>query len=187
MANEMREMEVHFIPNQRRDKTQLLQINNASLRYRNFKGEKRDFNNEGDRNFSVYIPTDEIAEALRNDVNEFGVGWKVKIRAPRNEEDVPMLHMPVKVKYTDRSAPKVYLRSGDNCVELNENTIGMLDDIRIAYCDLDIRPYDGEGRFGPHRTAYLQSIWVVQDLTGDRFASRMRDVQSNDWDEEDYD
>lgn len=174
------EMEVHFVANRQGTKTQLLQINNAQLRYRNFEGRRGDFNNEGDRNFSVYIPNEEIAEALRNDVNEYGAGWKVKIRAPRNEEDEAMLHLPVKVKFTDRSAPKVYLRSGNNCVELNERNIKDLDDIRIAYCDLDIRPYDGEGRFGPHRTAYLQAIWVVQDLTGDRFASRMRD----DWDGE---
>lgn len=148
----------------------ILQIDDARICFRNFRGEGSMYNNEGDRNFSLVIPNEEMAEALKNDLNEYGVGWNVKIRAPREEGEAPFIHLPVKVKYTDRSGPRVYLISGRNRVELNEETIDMLDDIDIRSVDMDIRPYDGESRFGPHRTAYLQSIYVTQEV--DRFAAR---------------
>ena len=111
-----------------------------------------------------------MAQDLQNDVNEFGAGWNVKLKPAREEGDMPFIHMPVKVKYTDRSAPRIYLISGKNRIELNEDTVGMLDDIDIRRVDLDIRPYDGEGRFGAHRTAYLQTMYVEQNI--DRFAQR---------------
>jgi hypothetical protein len=51
----------------------------------------------------------------------------------------------------------------------------MLDHIDIQSVDLDIRPYDGEGRFGAHRTAYLQSIYVVQNI--DRHEARFAEEE----------
>ena len=124
-------MEIKFIANRNKTKTQLLQIDDARICFRNFRGEGSMYNNEGNRNFSVVIPDEEIAEALRNDENEYGVGWNVKIKAPQEEEQKPFMHLKVNVKYTDRSAPNVYLISGKNKVELNDETIGMLDDIDI--------------------------------------------------------
>ncbi len=172
---ENNEMHVEFVANRNKTKTQLVQFNNAKICFRNFKGEKNDFNAEGARNFSIVIPDEDIKEALANDVNEFDVGWKVKIRPGREPGDPAFMHLPVKIKYTSKSAPKVYLRSGNHTVELTEETVGMLDDIAIDHVDVDIRPYDDQGKFGPFRAAYLQSIWVVQDLSRDRFASRMQE------------
>lgn len=153
----------------------ILQIDDAKICFRNFRGEKGPFNEAGNRTFSLIIPDPEIAEALQNDKNEYGVGWNVKIKAPREEGDMPFMHLPVKVRYTERSQPRVYLISGKNRVELNEDTIGMLDDIDIRCVDMDIRPYDDEGRFGPFRTAYLQSIYVTQEV--DRFAARFAEEE----------
>lgn len=153
----------------------ILQIDDARICFRNFRGEESMYNAKGSRSFSLVIPNEEIAEALMNDKNEFGVGWNVKIKAPREDGEAPFIHLPVKVKYTDRSQPRVYLISGRNRIELNEDTVGMLDDIDIRSVDLDIRPYDGEGRFGPHRTAYLQSIYVTQEI--DRFAARFAEEE----------
>ena len=65
--------------------------------------------------------------------------------------------------------------SGKNRVELNEETIGMLDDIDIKSVDMDIRPFDGEGRFGAFRAAYLQSIYITQNV--DRFAARFAEEE----------
>lgn len=157
-------MELVFAPRN------ILQIDDARICFRNFRGEESMYNAKGNRSFSLVIPNEEMAEALMNDKNEFGVGWNVKIKAPREAGEAPFIHLPIKVKYTDRSQPRVYLISGKNRIELDEETIGMLDDIDIRSVDLDIRPYDGEGRFGPHRTAYLQSIYVTQEI--DRFAQR---------------
>ena len=148
----------------------ILQIDDARICFKNFRGEAGPYNNKGDRSFSVVIPDQETAEAMQNNTNEYGVGWNVKIKAPREEGDAPFMHMKVKVAYTDRSQPRITLVSGDNRVELNEETVGMLDDIDIRSVDMDIRPYDGDGHYGPHRTAYLQKLVVVQNL--DRFDKR---------------
>lgn len=153
----------------------IIQLEDARICWRNFKGEGSMYNAEGDRNFSVIIPNEEIAEALRNDVNQYGAGWNVKIKAPRTPEDQPFMHLPVKVKYTENSQPKVYLESGNNKRRLTEATIDMLDHIDIQSVDLDIRPYDGEGRFGAFRTAYLQSIYVVQEI--DRHEARFAEEE----------
>ncbi len=162
-------MKVTFAPRN------ILQIDDARICFRNFAGRRTDFNNEGDRNFALVIPNEEIKEALLNDVNEFGAAWNVKIKEGRNPGDEPFMYMNVKVKYTDKSQPKVYLISGKNRLELGEDDVDMLDDIDIRSVDLDIRPYDGEGRFGPHRTAYLQAIYVTQEI--DRFAARFAEEE----------
>lgn len=150
----------------------LLQIDDCRITYKNFRGEASQFNRQGDRNFSVIIETQEQADALVNDLNEYNVGWNVKIKPPRDEDEGPFMTLPVKVKFNGRG-PAVWLVVGDNDpVKLDEEDIGMLDRIDIARVDLDIRPYDDMINGRPFRSAYLQSICVVQDLTRDRFAAK---------------
>lgn len=154
-------MEITFAP---RD---ILQIDNARIIYRNFTGEGSKFNREGDRNFAVIIETQELADQLTE------AGWNVKIKPPRDEDDSPFMFLPVKVKFNDRG-PTAYLKSGSaDPVKLDEESIGILDDIDILNVDLDVRPYDWEVNGKEGRTAYLQSIFVTQDV--DRFASRFDD------------
>lgn len=147
----------------------VLQIDDARIIFRNFRGEGGKFNKEGDRNFALIIPNEEMAEALQNDVNKFGAGWNVKIKPPREDGDEPFIYLPVKVKFNERG-PIVYLQSGRNRVKLDEETVSMLDEIDIASVDLDIRPYDSEINGKPFRAAYLQSMCVTQDI--DRFSER---------------
>lgn len=147
----------------------VLQINDARIVFKNFRGEGGKFNKEGDRNFALVIPDEEMAEALQNDVNKYGAGWNVKIRPPREEGDEPFIYLPVKVKFNERG-PVVFLQSGDHRVKLKEETIAMLDDIDIAYVELDIRPYDSEINGKPFRAAYLQAMCVTQNV--DRFTAR---------------
>ena len=139
----------------------ILQIDNARIIYRNFSGEGSKYNREGDKNFSIIIDDQEIADKL------IAEGWNVKIRDPREEGDIPFMHLPVKIKFNDRG-PNVYLQSGNNRVKLYEDTISCLDNVDILNVDLDIRPYDWEvnGKIG--RTAYLHSMCVTQEI--DRFA-----------------
>lgn len=156
-------MHVTFAPNG------ILQIDDARIIFRNFEGRGSRFAREGDRDFSVVIPDEEIKEALLADMNEFGCPWNVKIKAPRDEDESPLMHLKVKVKFNDRG-PNVYLDTGDNRVRLDEESIGMLDHIDIRSVDMDIRPYDDEFNGRAFRSAYLQSMCVHQDLTRDRFA-----------------
>ena len=141
----------------------ILQIDDARIIFKNFKGRGDKFNREGDRNFSLLIEDENTANALIKE------GWNVKIKPGREEGDDPFMRLPVKVKFTDYG-PNVYLVTGNRRNELDEESIGCLDNIEIESVDMDIRPYDWEvnGRTG--RTAYLQSMEVVQRI--DRFAAR---------------
>lgn len=141
----------------------ILQIDDARIMFRNFRGEGDKFNREGDRNFVLIIPNEEIADALTKE------GWNVKIKDPREEGDSPFMYLPVKVKFNERG-PQVYLITGDRRNRLDEETVAMLDDIDILSVNLDIRPYDWEVNGKTGRTAYLQAIEVFQEI--DRFAAR---------------
>lgn len=150
-------MEITFAPKD------ILQIDDARIVFRNFTGEGSKFNREGDRNFAVVIEDEQLANELVEK------GWNVKIKPPRDEDDSPFTFLPVKVKFNDRG-PAVYLKSGNaDPVRLKENTVGCLDEIDILNVNLDIRPYDWEVNGKNGRTAYLQSMLVVQDV--DRFAA----------------
>lgn len=154
-------MEITYAP---RD---ILQIDNARIVYRNFTGEGSKFNREGDRNFAVIIEDEETANELVER------GWNVKIKPPRDEDDAPFMFLPVKIKFNDRG-PTAYLKSGNaDPVKLNEETISCLDEIDIMNVDIDIRAYDWEVNGKTGRTAYLQSIFVEQEI--DRFAARFDD------------
>lgn len=139
----------------------ILQIDDARIIYRNFAGRGDKYNREGDRNFAVVIPDEEMANELAN------LGWNVKIKPPREDGDTPFMFLPVKVKFNDRG-PNVYLKTGDVQNKLDEESVDLLDNIDIVGVDLDIRPYDWDVNGKEGRTAYLQSIRVIQDV--DRFA-----------------
>lgn len=149
----------------------ILQIDDARIAFRNFRGEGDKFNREGDRNFVLIIPTEKIADEL---VRE---GWNVKIKDPREEGDVPFMYLPVKVKFNDRG-PQVFLKTGDRVNRLDEESVGILDDVNILGVNLDIRPYDWEVNGKTGRTAYLQSIEVIQEV--DRFAAKYSEEEPRD-------
>lgn len=147
----------------------ILQIDDARIIYRNFAGVGSKFNREGDRNFAVVIPDQELADHL------VAEGWNVKIKPPREDGDEPFMFLPVKVKFNDRG-PNCYLISGRNQRKLTEEMIDLLDDVDIRSVDLDLRPYDWEVNGKAGRTAYLQSIEVTQEI--DRFAARQNEEES---------
>lgn len=151
-------MNITYAPND------ILQIDNARIIYRNFAGVGSKFNREGDRNFAVIIPTEDMKDKL------IQAGWNVKIKPPRDDQDTPFMYLPVKIKFNDRG-PNIYLITGDRKNRLTEGSVGCIDDIDISSVNLDIRPYDWgpvNGKYG--RTAYLQAMEVIQEI--DRFAAR---------------
>lgn len=158
-------MQVTFAPKN------IVQIDDARIIYRNFSGAPSQFNREGDRNFAVVIPDQEIADALIEQ------GWNVKIKPPREDQDTPFMFLSVKVKFNDRG-PNVYLKTGHALNKLTEETIGMLDDVDIISVDLDIRPYDWEINGKTGRTAYLHSMQVTQQI--DRFAAQLAEEETED-------
>lgn len=141
----------------------ILKIDGARIIHRNFSGAPSKFNREGERNFSIVIDDVDLKDQLIDD------GWNVKVRESEDGGD-PFMFLPVKVKFNDRG-PKVYLKSAaPKPVELDLESINCLDNIDIVEVDLDIRPYNWEVNGKTGRTAYLQSIHVVQEI--DRFAER---------------
>lgn len=155
-------MELTFAP------IDILQVNDTRIIYRNFRGEGSKFNREGDRNFAMIIPTQDLADEL------ISRGWNVKIKEPREEGEEPFIYLPIKVKFNGRG-PQIYLVTGDRTNRLDEDVVSMLDDIDIRSVDLDIRPYDWEVNGKTGRTAYLQAMEVTQEI--DRFAARMAEEE----------
>lgn len=162
-------MQITFAPRN------IVQIDDARIIYRNFSGAPSQFNREGDRNFAVVIPDQEIADALIEQ------GWNVKIKPPREDQDTPFMFLSVKIKFNDRG-PNVYLKTGHALNKLTEETVGMLDDVDIVSVDLDIRPFDWEINGKTGRTAYLHSMQVTQQI--DRFAAQYIDEDMDEvpWD-----
>ena len=157
-------MEVRFTPNR------IVEIDDARIVFRNFRGEGSRFNREGDRSFSVVIPDQETADEL------IDAGFNVKIKPPMEEGETPFMHMKVKVNFNDRG-PIVWLVSGDRRVRLDENTVRRLDSIDIRSVNLDIQrgrePWEINGQTG--YAAYLRSIEVIQEI--DRFSARMAEEE----------
>lgn len=190
-------MEITFAPKD------ILQIDDARIVFRNFRGEATKYNNEGNRNFALIIPSRDLTgyevnsfleiykdaklvkgeePVLMYEGNEIvtiedaltALGWNVKIKPPRDEDDDPFMYLQVKVKFNDRG-PIIYLQTGNAVNKLKEETVGSLDKIDIVSVDMDIRPYDwvlqeGTPNEKSGRAAYLQSMNVVQEI--DRFAER---------------
>ena len=152
----------------------IMQIDDARIIFKNFEGRGDKFNREGDRNFSLLIEDPNTADAMKKQ------GWNVKIKEGRDPDEGPFMRLPVKVKFTDYG-PTVYLNSAGNVVKLNEESIGCLDNIEIETVNMDIRPYDWEVNGKTGRTAYLQSMEVIQRI--DRFAARYGNTRR---DEDDY-
>lgn len=155
----------------------VLQIDDARLIFKNFRGEGTKYNREGERNFGLVIETEDQYNALLQDVNKYGDSWNVKMKEPREEGDAPFMYLPVKVKFND-NGPNVYLVSGRAKTKLTEASVAILDDIDILTVNLDIRPYDGEVNGKTYRSAYLKSIEVIQEI--DRFADGVTDEEAEE-------
>lgn len=159
----------------------MLKIEDARIIFRNFAGAASTYNREGDRNFALVIPTEEIAEMLINDKNADGAGWNVKIKPSNEEGEPPRMNMMVKVKFND-NGPNIYLKSGKAMIRITEDKVKMLDNIRIQSVDLDIRPYDSIVNGKTYRTAYLAGMKVIQAI--DRFTEEYEEYMQANSDED---
>lgn len=162
-----------------------LEINDARIIWPNFAGKPTEFNPEGGkREFNLVIPDREIFDALKENKNQYGDSWNVKERPPRDNDDTPLMYLPVKVKFNNRG-PSIYLDTGKKRVRLTEETVSCLDVIDIIKVDLDVRPYDSAKGRNTYRTAYLAGMCVYQ--RPDRFADRFGGSDEGDFYDEDGD
>lgn len=155
-------MTVEFIKDERGN--DIIQVDDGRMIWPNFAGRESAFNDKGKRNFNWRIDDPELADRLVAD------GWNVKIKPPREEGDIPFMHLAVKVNFEGWNPPNIYLISGDNKRKLDEESVALLDDIRIEKADFDIRAYDYNTHRGSGRAAYLHGACITQRLEYDRFA-----------------
>lgn len=157
-----------------RNEIQDLQIENAKIMFRNFKGEPDKFNPNGKRTFAVFLEPDEAAA-----IEE--AGWNVKRLKPREDGDEPQAYLNVEVKFGEYFPPTINVISGRKHSKLDESTVGMLDWAEIETCDLIIRPYEWEmnGRTGIK--AYLKKMWVT--LVVDKFEEKYANFADVDGDD----
>lgn len=102
------------------------------------------------------------------------MGWRVKVKPPRDVDEDPFIYLPVKVNFNNRG-PVVFLKSGAKTNRLDEEHIGCLDKIDILNVDLDIRPYNWTVNGNIGQKAYLQGMAVTQEV--DRFMERYYDQE----------
>lgn len=133
--------------------------------YTNFKGEAKQYNNEGERNFNVIL----YGEALRQ-AEEYGM--KVKYTKPRDDEDpTPYIKVNVGFKYR---APHVELINSHCKRILTEQTIGLLDDYEYENIDMVIRPHRWHNNGDSGVNAYLQALYAT--VVEDPFVGKYYDI-----------
>ena len=143
-----------------------LEIDNARIIFRNLEGRGGLYNREGDRNFALVVPDEEARDALIEQ------GYNVKTKAPRDEDEEPLMYLTIKVKPNGRG-PRIYLVSGRSKRELPEESWGLIDQISISNVSLDIHAYDWNVNGKVGRSAYLAAMEVTQNI--DRFAAAMEE------------
>lgn len=141
-------------------------IENARIIFRNLSGKPDKFNPQGGkRGFSVVIEDPKMAEELKKE------GWNIKQFKPRDDEEGDPGHfLQVKVLYSDRSNPHIYLCTKKNKTMMNEETVGSIDYADISSVDLVIRPYEYDVRGQKGVAAYVKTMYV--NIVEDEFADK---------------
>lgn len=133
-----------------------LTLENVQIIFRNFKGEKKQFNDPGDRNFCVLIEDPFLAMSLKKD------GWNIKPLKPQGDEE-PNHYLKVKVGYSGNYPPRIFAIKGGRKLQLHEQTVGFLDSMPLQSVDLIINPYDWSANGNTGTSAYLKTLIAVVD------------------------
>jgi len=132
-------------------KRETVTFRDVPIIYKNFAGERRQYNVEGDRNFSILLGEQDALNLQRQ-------GWNVKPRKRREEDEEQTYHLKVKVNFGNRP-PRVWLISSGGRTMLGEDYVAMLDQLDSVKVDLVISAYNWEMNGNSGRTAYLQSMF----------------------------
>lgn len=123
----------------------------TAIIFKNFAGEARKYNREGDRNFSILLGEKDALDMESK-------GWNVKPLTRREEDDQQLYHLKVKVNFGNRP-PRCWLISSGGRTMIGDGLIGMFDQLEFTRIDLVISAYDWDVSGNTGRTAYLQSFF----------------------------
>ena len=190
-----------------------LRIDNAVLTFRNFAGERKMYNDEGRRNFCVYLDgfnrkgepfenpdyipkykygpdwlgPNELIPALEAD------GWNVKFtKESEDGEYKARPYLKVNVKYNPawpQFNPKVNMvKTNGEVTPLDENSVHLMDSVWIRKADVIIKPNNYVERKGIENgkvSADLKKLYVtpVEDADEDDFDGRYEVSRNNDVDD----
>ena len=124
---------------------------------------------------NVIIPDIQLARQMIDD------GFKVKMTKPRDGEEegfTPRYYLKVIVNYNRRNQPIVHLVQGRKKVELFEDTINMLDNIKVQNVSVRLDIWDSED-YG--KIPYVDTMYVEQAIREDPFASRYCQEEEGDY------
>lgn len=145
-----------------------LTLERVELMFKNFAGERRRYNNEGDRNFSVRITSPKLAAEIAQ------LGWNVRELKARDEDSEPEWHLPVRVSYR-YFPPRVVVIKRNGKLYLDEDNIQMIDRTRVISADLVLNPHNWTSEDGNSGvTAYLREMWVT--LEESKFGEKYGDL-----------
>jgi hypothetical protein len=152
-----------------------VQIDGATIIWRNFEGREGTYNAPGDRNFALVLD-EETAQMLEK------TGWNVKRKAPRTPDEDELIILPVAVSYKGRP-PRIVLmgrkwshqKNAEILIRtpLDEELCGLVDSLEFDNVDIILNPYDWRLKTGATgRKAYLKTFYglIHQDPLDARYA-----------------
>lgn len=133
----------------------LVTIRDAEIMFRNFIGEKRQYNAQGDRNFAVKLPEREAIEMGED-------GYNVKPLRRREEDTEQSYILKVKVNFGGRP-PQIWMVSSGGRTLLGEGLVGILDGLDLSRVDLVFAGHKHRmDASNPNaKSAYLQSMYAT--------------------------
>lgn len=130
-----------------------LTIMDARIIFRNFAGQERDYNSEGDRNFSLVLPPERAEKLLAE-------GWRVKQLKPREEGEQGDYHLKVKLNYKKGRPPRVVMITSGGKTELGADEVAMLDAADIKRVDVVVNGWWSDMAGGGY-SGFLKSLFVT--------------------------
>lgn len=145
-------------------------IEGADIIFRNFAGREREFNSEGDRNFSILLPKDLAKEMLAE-------GWRVKQLKPRPDEEEGDYHIKVNVNYKKGRPPRCVMITSGGKTDLGAEEVEVFDIAEIKNVDVLFNGWWNDMSGGGY-SAYLKSIYVT--INEDELALKYAQTPSAD-------
>lgn len=148
-----------LLPRPHREVREELRLENVRMKWTNFAGEKRLFNENGKREFSIELD-EPTALAL------WDAGWNIKDNIKRvltGQDEELKYHLTVTVKMDGKRPPRLFMivKSKNRRVPMDEESLHLLDQLEFDLVEAVIRPFnwDVSGKQGV--AAYLKILYAT--------------------------